>query len=639
MMAAIQSYVQNGSRNLRELLKDSRVRLGLRGGSFFLLGLVLSAASLGNVPQPLVLSLVCGLSGAQSCLSALGGGLGYLVFWGKPALMGLTWTAAGLVAALAIGDRKMTKATPLLLPAVSALIVAASGLFFQYYGLEATGFGLYALRIALGAGGTALAQRLARQPGPVTRWLGWGFLVLALAQVVPIPWLNPGHMMAGFLAAGAAFPAAAVAGLALDLSRISPVPMTAAMCLAWLTRLTPGKARHLRALAPMTAYALVMALSGCWEPGPMVPLALGGALSLFYPGPGPAVHRRGETGAAQVRLEIAAGVLEQTRELLLSLEDPPVDGAALVSRCAEQACSGCGSRRSCPEKAQAAAMDPRILYSPLLQESDLPVACRRAGRMLTELHRGREQLRLIESFRSQRRECREAVLQQYRFLGEYARDLADTLGRRPRLGKPRYAPRVAVYANRRQSENGDRCCWFTGTEGRFYVLLCDGMGTGMGAVREGNEAMGLLRGLLTAGFPAEHALLSLNSFCALRGRAGAVTADLAEIDLTTGKASLYKWGAAPSYRVTNLGAEKIGTATPPPGLSVTEGRVAVEKLSLRRGETLVMLSDGVGGEDALKGAVLHPDQPLGEIAAEILELSDLGDGDDATIAVARLTSA
>lgn len=635
MMATIQSYVQQGSRSLHRFLADPRVRLGIKLGCFLVLGFVVSAASLGNFAQPLVLSLVCGFSGWQSCLTALGGAVGYLVFWGQQGIAGLTWTAAGLVAALAVGERKITKATPLLMPAITALITAASGLFFQYRLGDTTPFTMYLLQIALGAGGTALMQQLTRTPSPVSRWLGCGFLVLALAQTVPLPWLNPGYFAGGFLAAGAAFPAAALAGLALDLSQISRVPVTAVLCLAWFTRFAPG--RRLQLLAPAAAYGVVMMLSGVWEPAPMIPLALGGIASLLYPGASPISHRRGETGVAQVRLEMVSGVLEQTQQLLLEMDDPPIDEKALLSRCMERACGSCPCRKSCADKEQVAAMDQRILHVQLFQETDLPVACRKAGRVLSELHRTQEQFRIIRSSRERQQEYRWAVIQQYKFLSQYVQELSDTLGRRKSSGRIRYRPVVSVYANREQSENGDRCCWFAGTENRYYIILCDGMGRGMGAVAEGSAAMSMLKKLLCAGFPAEHALRSLNSLCALRDRAGAVTVDLAQIDLVSGRTVLYKWGAPPSYRITGLGAEKIGTATPPPGLSVTQTREAVERLSLRRGETLVMLSDGVGGEDALKGAQLHPDQPLGEIAAEILELSDLEDGDDATVAVIRLT--
>ena len=188
----------------------------------------------------------------------------------------------------------------------------------------------------------------------------------------------------------------------------------------------------------------------------------------------------------------------------------------------------------------------------------------------------------------------------------------------------------------RHADNGDRCIWFAGTECRYYVLLCDGMGTGIGAAQEGQTASSLLRQMLSSGFPAEHALRSMNSLLALRGRAAAVTIDLAELRLDTGRATLYKWGAAPSLLLSEGLADKIGTAGPPPGLSVTNGRETVERLSLRRGEVLVLLSDGVDGEAVQRMISLHTQRPPEELAAEILEHGTQNMDDDATAVVIRL---
>ena len=195
---------------------------------------------------------------------------------------------------------------------------------------------------------------------------------------------------------------------------------------------------------------------------------------------------------------------------------------------------------------------------------------------------------------------------------------------------------MKVYANRPQEDNGDRFAMFAGTESRYYVLLCDGMGTGLGAVQEGKAAAKLLRQLLTAGYPAQYALQSLNSLCALRSRAGIVTVELLEICLDTGRAMLYKWGAAPSYLLSSLGAEKLGTAGPPPGLSVTEARETVFGLSLRRGEALLLVSDGISQEEALRCCREGVGCAPGEVARKLLDLGQLGHGDDATVVTVTL---
>lgn len=639
MMATIEMGFHSARMAVKRWCADPRVHAGVRVGLHLLAGFSLAAASLAHHALPLAAAAVCGLGGWQAMLVALGSAAGYLSYWGREGLMGVVWVAAGLMAALALSDRQITKAAPLLPSAIAGLIVAGSGLGFQIFLKEGAPIGIYLLRIALAAGVTRLTAIVTTRRDPIPDWLACGFWVLALVQTLPVLWVNPGFLAAGFLAAGSAFPPAALAGLALDLAQVTPVPMTAALSLAWLAELIPRGKIRLKGLAPAVGYLAVMGLCGEWQIAAAIPLAAGGLLRGLLTGETGRSHRRGETGVAQVRLEMAAGVLAQARQVLLEEKGPEPDGDALAGKCAQAACGSCSCRKSCQEKAAALALTGSVLAGPLKAPEDLPVACRRPERLLQELRRGQEQLRQLRGSHARQRECLAAVAQQYSFLGNYLQGLSDTLAKRQGIRRVRFQPRVAVYANRRESENGDRCCWFAGTENRYYVLLCDGVGTGPGAVAEGNTALVMLRRLLSAGFPAEYALRSLNSLCALRGYAGAVTADVAELDLETGKAAVYKWGAAPSWRLTALGAEKIGTATPPPGLSVTEGRETVEQLSLRRGETLVLLSDGVGAEDALAAMVVPGSMPLGEIAAEILELGNLSGGDDATIAAIRLTPA
>ena len=321
--------------------------------------------------------------------------------------------------------------------------------------------------------------------------------------------------------------------------------------------------------------------------------------------------------------------------LLLEAAVPPIDESALVIRAAQRACAACPNRKSCKEKELAQNLSPQLLHRPLLEGHDLGFQCRKEGRLLNELHRTQEQLRILRSSREAQKESRSALLQQYQFLAEYLQDLSDELGKRTKAVPNHYTPQISLCSNRREGENGDRFQVFSGTGSNYYVLLCDGMGTGLGAVSEGNQAQALLKKLLTAGFPAEYALRTLTSLCALRGLAGAVTVDLAQLQLDTGKVMLYKWGAAPSYLLTAAGSEKIGTAGPPPGLSVTDARETVERLSLRRGETLVLCSDGAHGEDALR-CWYDPQESPGELAARILESGALAGGDDATVAIVRL---
>lgn len=636
MMVTIGVYMRRWQRLVRRWAADPKIHTLLQGGGYLLAGFLSGAASLVHQLQPITLGLICAQTGWPAALIAIGGAVGYGVFWGSFGAQGVLWTVLGLVAALFLQGKRIQRGTPLLMPAVAALIVAGTGLLFQYLNIESPPIPIYLLRVLLAAGATAVFCFAMERRDPMVDWLVYGLAVLCLAQVVPIPYLGLGYIAAGALAMLGAFPAAALAGLALDLSQVTPIPMTAVLCLSYFIRMIPNLQPVVQHFGPGIACLLVMGICGSWDLTPLPGLMLGSFAALLLPKRTSIAQRRGETGTAQVRLELAAAVLRQTENLLLDVEAAPVDEQALMARAAERACGSCPCRKSCRE--QPGQMSPAILHRPLGNGGDLPGGCRKTGRLLMELRRSQEQLRSIRADRDRQMEYRTAVGQQYHFLSEYLQDLSDSLAQRKEPPHPWFQPEVAAYSASISRANGDRCLWFSGVECKYYVLLCDGMGTGPEAAADAQRVGNMLRRMLSAGYPASYALRSINSLCALQGQAGAVTLDLVELQLDTGKATLYKWGAAPSYVISRGEPIKIGTATPPPGLSVTEGRETVERLSLRRGETLVLLSDGAGGEEFLRRAWLDTESTTGELAARILQSSQAATADDATVAVIRLHS-
>ena len=631
MLPTVQKAALRGKRIFKKLALDPRVHVYARALAYGFAGFLLSAASLQNTLLPLAMGLVCGCSGWSAVLSGAGAVLGYLFFWGSAGYAGVFWVLTALAAVLFWGDRRVSGETPLLLPALTGLIVSAGGVLFQAWLGDRTPVDVYLLQIALGCGSAWLFRQVLHRRNPILEWLCLGLGVLSLAQIAPTPELSFGFVAAGVVCTAGAFPAVAISGLALDLSGISPVSMTAALCGSYLPRFLPRLPKWLRAVLPAVSCMAVMHISGSFSLIPLPGLLTGGALGVLLPSPTHMPSRRGETGVAQVRLELAASVLAQTEQLLLEVPPVPVDEDALIARAVEQACSSCPCRKSCKDTRRLAQLPGAVLHKPLLSTDELPIECRKSSRLLAHLHRSQEQLRTIRADRERQQEYKTAVVQQYRFLSEYLQELSDGLARKSETITPCFTPRVHIYANRAQPDNGDRCLHFAGTRGRYYVLLCDGMGTGIGAVQEGKTAAQLLRRLLTAGYPAQYALRSLNSLCALRSRAGIVTVELLEIALDTGRALLYKWGAAPSYLVSDYGAEKLGTAGPPPGLSVTEGRETAHQLSLRRGELLLLVSDGISQEEALQSCLSMSGVSPGELANRLLDRGQLSGEDDATV--------
>ena len=312
MMMSLNSYVRSGQRIFRRLVWNPKLRITFKCVGYLLCGLIFSGASLANLPLPLPLSILCAVSGGwPSLLIGVGSGLGYYLFWGSAGAQGLVWTGAGLVIGLALGGRKLSKHFPLLMPALAAFSVAVTGLIFQYINRENIPILMYFLRIGLAFGAGVVFTTVLERRDPVMDWIAGALAVLALAQVSPFANFNLGFLAAAALGAAAPFPAAAMAGLALDLSRVSEVPMTAVLCLTFLVRLMPRLPGWLPHGAPVLMYLPVAALCGVLDFSPLLPLAVGGALGAFLPGRTPINRRRGETGIAQVRLELTAAVLAQ----------------------------------------------------------------------------------------------------------------------------------------------------------------------------------------------------------------------------------------------------------------------------------------------------------------------------------------
>lgn len=622
----VETYLRRGQRGLQQIFLEPGVRSPAAVAAYFGSGFLLSGASLAGYPQPLAAGLICAGTGWRTLVMSIGAMIGYPSFWGMAGRQGIVWSAAAGMLALLLGKRQETKQQPLMIPMITAFLISLTGLVFLLMLGDKVPMFIFALRTALTFFSGVLFTQAARQRDAVTDWLLGGVSVLALAQAAPVPWLSLGYVAAGVLALHGSFPAAVLAGLGLDLAQVTKIPMTAVMATSSLIRMIPFDKQWQHYASGGFACMTVMAACGIWDPMPLPGLLLGGALSLLLP-PKPGISKtRGQTGVAQVRLELGAAAMGAAGDLLKKYEPPPIDREGIFQKMLDAACGSCPEKESC---SQRNALSPDLLLNPDMAD------CPQKELLLPELNRASRQLRYLLRERKRQREYRLALLQQYRYLEAYLRFLSDDL---PRSSRKHACFRVEVSARSRSRKgaNGDRCLAFPGPGCQFFLLLCDGMGTGTGAAREGTEAASQLRQLLEAGFQPDHVLHSFNSLLTLTDKGGCVTIDLARIHLDTGMAEIYKWGAAPSWLLNRSGPKKIGTATPPPGLAMEQSPLKAEKLSLCRGEVLILLSDGVDGEDALHRLSLTPDAPPGELAADILEKGCPENKDDATAAVLRL---
>jgi len=197
---------------------------------------------------------------------------------------------------------------------------------------------------------------------------------------------------------------------------------------------------------------------------------------------------------------------------------------------------------------------------------------------------------------------------------EQLRSLSDLMGMPMRLEEESGPDRLilvqsepfmavaGIAARKKDGEtvSGDAGTWFKRPDGRLYVLLCDGMGSGPAANRESGLAVRLLEQFLKAGVETENALVILNSALALRSEdEGAfTTVDLLQLDLFTGQAEIYKFGAAPTYIKKREGIQRVTGCSLPAGMS-TQGPVRPDctRLKLEPEDCVLMVSDGICGTD------------------------------------------
>ena len=621
------TYLRRGQRRVESWMAHPVCSLLVWTVGYGLGGFLLSAASIHQSFQPVAMGMVCGLSGGQALAMAVGAMAGYRVFWGQAGLQGAVWSAAGAVLALVLGKKKQISAHPMVVSMAAAALVSCLGLMYQLIFRQEADFYTYMLQVTVAGVCAGLSHQLHYHREGMTDWLAGGVLTLALSQLMPLPYLSLGYLACGMIGSAGPFPAGALAGLGLDLAQISPVPMTAVMCTAYLLRMLPFSKRWMKHLSPAAACLCFMAVTGIWDPEPIPGLILGGGIGMLLPVKPQHALGRGPTGAAQVRLELSAGVMTSLRTMLLQHREQPIDQEALLQKAKLRACGNCPYRKSCEDREEITV---RLFNNPLA------FGCRKTGRLLTEIQRSQEQMKVMKLERRRREEFRTAMVQQYWFLSRYLQELADQMPRRSEPAKPEFTVQAASRSRGKERDNGDRCIAFPGMGCRYYVLLCDGMGTGSGAREESRTGEKLIYQMLISGLPAQYVLQNINSMLSLRGQAGAFTVDLLELRLDTGRGALYKWGAAPSWLIRGGKAEKIGTATPPPGISAGEVREAVMRMSLRRGELLILTSDGVDGETALQNLQWREGDGPGELARQMLEQGCQAGEDDATAVVVRL---
>ncbi len=192
---------------------------------------------------------------------------------------------------------------------------------------------------------------------------------------------------------------------------------------------------------------------------------------------------------------------------------------------------------------------------------------------------------------------REIIAKQFGEISNVITDLSEQVRRE--WGKEEenecvFSVDVAIKQISKDGENecGDSITQFKKNK-KFYMILCDGMGSGTKAKEESKMTAQLFEEFITAGVEKKSAVKMINSALALKAdRESFSSVDILEIDLSTGDIEFLKIGSAESYLKRNKNIEIVSSTALPIGI-LDNIEVESQKRKVKRRDIIVMMSDGV----------------------------------------------
>ena len=284
----------------------------------------------------------------------------------------------------------------------------------------------------------------------------------------------------------------------------------------------------------------------------------------------------------------------------------------VFDRAAEVVCRGCALRDLCWNKEYISTFNafndatPALLARGRAEPEDFAPyfanRCIHFPQLLSAISTEVTALLLRRQYRRQLDAERQRTRGQYVQLGELVAQAMAAEEPAPRQG--REMPHdVALGSAPKEGQRvcGDSLTYFRGGQGKLFLLLSDGMGSGREAQRESQMTLRLVEQFLTAGIEAGPALRTVNTALNLRGdeQGSFTTIDLLEADLQGREAVLYKYGAAPTYVKRQGSVRRLTGAALPAGLQDTAAVPTPARFPLEENTFLLMVSDGVAdsGDD------------------------------------------
>lgn len=274
-------------------------------------------------------------------------------------------------------------------------------------------------------------------------------------------------------------------------------------------------------------------------------------------------------------------------------------------------CHGCSLEANCWKK------DSRKTYNNMYElwktieddgfcdHTNMPLSfrqvCMRSESFLCELRHVYELYKQNALYRGEALSGREIIARQYGEISNVIKMLSLEVESglcESDLGTPKYHAVVTTIqeTNPASSACGDTLIHFE-SGNKYYIILCDGMGSGDAAMHESRLTARLFSEFLKAGFEKATALNMINSALALKAdQESFSTVDLLEIDLETGICEFMKIGSAESFLKTKGNIETIFSQALPVGI-LENIEVTASRFQLAAGDLILMVSDGVSEAD------------------------------------------
>lgn len=182
---------------------------------------------------------------------------------------------------------------------------------------------------------------------------------------------------------------------------------------------------------------------------------------------------------------------------------------------------------------------------------------------------------------------------------------------------------------------GDTVSMFENGDGYFYSLVADGMGSGREANMVSRLAALYLEKIIGVGGDMNSALMLLGDTLSRSPGETFTTVDMLEADKVLAKAKIVKAGAPPSFLIRGGKQYIIKSRTPPMGI-IKEITPEQTSFSLRRGDIVLMVSDGVDISPAAIKSAFAPGKDLRLAATALTEISRKnGSKDDMSVCAVR----